>query len=305
MFGLLPYPNFCSFSSESTFYKSYIFFHHVLDSSKNAPPPKVWLITGCSTGFGRELALAALQHGDTVVATDRNATNISDLQARGALAHDLDVTASDATLAAAILAQTARIDILVKNAGYVLAGAVEECSREEIQAQFATNVFGPANVLHAGVVANFGSIGGYRGSPAIGVYRASKAGVAMLSDSLRREVAHLGIGVTCVEPGYFRTGLLRAGARARAQARIRELEAGTEGMLGRLEAVDGSQPGDPRKGARVLVEALTGTGRCEGSELPARLWLGSDAYTIVNGYLDETRAGIERWKDVTTTTDFD
>lgn len=281
-------------------------------------PPKVWLITGCSTGFGRELALAALQHGDTVVATDRNATNLSDLQARGALAHDLDVTASDATLAAtvaAILAQTARIDILVNNAGYVLAGAVEECSREEIQAQFAINVFGPANVLRAvlphmrarraGVVANFGSVGGYRGSPAIGVYCASKAGVAMLSDSLRREVAHLGIGVTCVEPGYFRTGLLRAGARARAQARIDELEAGTEGMLGRLDAVDGGQPGDPRKGARVLVEALTGTGRCEGRELPARLWLGSDAYTIVNGYLDETRAGMERWKDVTTTTDFD
>ena len=280
--------------------------------------PKVWLITGCSSGFGQEIALAALAHGDTVVATARDPTKLSLLASRGALVEQLDVLDSDANLAAriaAILEKTSTIDILVNNAGYILAGGVEECSRDEVSAQFNTNVFGQLNVIRAvlpvmrkkraGVVANLGSIGGWHGTPAAGLYCASKACSTILSEALRQEVAHLGIKVTAIEPGYFRTNFLSAGHKTVARNRIEDLSEGTDGTYKGLDAYNQNQPGDPKKGAQLIVEALTGTGRCVGRELPVRLSLGSDAYQLVSGYIEGYKAELEGWKDVSTTTDCD
>ena len=149
---------------------------------------QVWLITGCSSGFGQEIALAALAHGDTVVATARDPTKLAQLAERGAITEQLDVLDSDEKLSSridAIVKKTGGIDILVNNAGYILAGGVEECSRSEVEAQFSTNVFGQLNMIRAvlpvmrkkrsGVVANLGSIGGWAGSPAAGLYCATKA----------------------------------------------------------------------------------------------------------------------------------
>jgi NADP-dependent 3-hydroxy acid dehydrogenase YdfG len=279
---------------------------------------QVWLITGCSSGFGQEIALAALEHGDTVVATARDPAKLAQLAQRGAITEQLDVLDDDEKLSGrieAIVKKTGGIDILVNNAGYILAGGVEECSRSEVEAQFNTNVFGQLNVIRAvlpvmrakrsGVVANLGSIGGWHGTAAAGLYCATKACSTILAESLRQEVAHLNIEVTSIEPGYFRTNFLSAGHKTTAEKRIPDLAAGVEGTHAGLAAYDHNQPGDPQKGARVIVEALTGTGRCQGRELPVRLSLGSDAYKMVSGHIDRYKADLESWKDVTTTTDCD
>ncbi len=279
---------------------------------------RVWLITGASSGLGQEIARAALSHGDIVVATARDTKNLTSLASEGAIAEQLDVTSSDAILAATvarIVKRTGTIDVLVNNAGYLLTGGAEEVSRAEAQAQFDTNVFGQLNVIRAvlpvlrsqrlGVVANMGSVGGWVGTPAAGVYCASKACSSLLSDSLRAEVAHLGIKVTVVEPGYFRTDLLGSGRQVRAGRRIKDLSLGTTGTHDALAAYHGHQPGDPRKAAKLIVEALTGTGSCVDRALPPRLVIGSDAYRTVTGVLDAQRHIMDEWKDVATATDYD
>ena len=279
---------------------------------------KVWLITGCSSGFGQEIAAEALRHGDIVVATARDPSKLDDLAAKGAILERLDVTASDVSLAktvANILAKTGgRIDVLVNNAGYLLNDGVEECSRDEVQAQFDTNVFGQLNVLRAvlptmrrqrsGVVANLGSITGWYGVAGAGLYCASKACAAMITEALRGEVAHLGIHVTCIEPGYFRTNVLAGGRRTRAQNIIDDLKEGTQSANAALDAYNHNQPGDPKKGAKFIVDALSGRGRCEGRELPPRLLIGKDAYDLFSGHIDGVK-NFEDWKDLATCTDVD
>ncbi|KAF4534862.1 putative 3-oxoacyl-(acyl-carrier-protein) reductase protein [Lasiodiplodia theobromae] len=289
--------------------------------------PYIWLITGCSSGFGREIALAAAQAGDTVVATARDASKLADLstEAQGEgkiITRRLDVLAKDEEMKATIdeiVATVGRLDILVNNAGYVLEGAIEECSYEEVDAQFATNVFGQLNVLRAavphmrsqqqpagGVIANLGSIGGWRGTPAAGVYCATKAAIAVYSQSLRAELAPFGIDVTCVEPGYFRTRLLTGANKTAARNRIPELDEATRATREAFARVSERQPGDPAKGARVLVDALTKRGRCRDMPpLPPRLALGSDAVHVIAGVLDESKRDLEAWRDIVSQTDCD
>ncbi|ROT41680.1 NAD(P)-binding protein [Sodiomyces alkalinus F11] len=279
---------------------------------------KVWLITGCSSGFGKEISLAALARGDIVVATARKPEKLKALAAKGAITARLDVTASDdelATIVKSIVEKTGTIDVLVNNAGYILAGAVEECSSAEVQAHFDTNVFGQLNVIRAvlpimrrqrsGVVANLGSIGGWHGMAAAGLYCATKACASIISESLAAEVAHLGIAVTCIEPGYFRTDFLSGTNKLRAANVIDDLVPGVKDNIELLEIANQKQPGDPVKAAKLIVEALTGTGPCEGRKLPPRLVVGRDAYGIVKGCIDENLSSLESWKDLTTTTDCD
>ena len=155
----------------------------------------------------------------------------------------------------------------------------------------------------SGVVANFGSVGGWISLPAAGMYCATKAAIARLSESLRYEVGHLGIEVTVIEPGYFRTEFLTS--RISAKNSIDDLNTATSPALSSLEVYDRNQPGDPRKGAQVIVEVLTKSGRCEGRALPSRLALGNDAVQIVSSVLDANRSELEEWKELVSTTDFD
>ncbi|EKG13229.1 Short-chain dehydrogenase/reductase SDR [Macrophomina phaseolina MS6] len=278
---------------------------------------RVWLITGCSSGFGREMALAAAAHGDKVVATARNESQLADLRERGIVTKRLDVLAGDAEMKAIIddiHATVGSIDVLVNNAGYILVGAVEEVSAEEVQKNFATNVFGQFNVLRAvvphmrarraGVIANMGSIGGWRGSPAAGVYCATKAAVAIYTESLRAELEPFGVAVTCIEPGYFRTNFLdeASGRKQVAARRVPDVAAETRAFL---DQYNRKQPGDPAKGARVIVQALTGSGPCAGRALPPRLALGQDAVAFIGEALDRNRRDLDAWKDVVTQTNCD
>ncbi|KAL1875195.1 hypothetical protein Daus18300_003266 [Diaporthe australafricana] len=282
---------------------------------------KVWLITGCASGLGREMALAALKRGDTVVATARDPSKLADLATRGAITERLDVTDSDENLAAAVARITSktpggRIDVLVNNAGYILAGGVEEASRAEAQAIFETNVFGQLNVIRAvlplmraarsGVVANLGSIGGWRGTPGAGLYCATKACATILAESLRAEVAHLGIKVTSVEPGYTRTNFLVPGHQLRSSRTIEDLSEGAlKDTLAAFDSYSLNQPGDPVKTAKLIVDALTGSGSCEGRELPPRLLVGRDAYGVVGQAIETNQANMKLWEDLATATDCD
>ncbi|KAL8961652.1 MAG: hypothetical protein Q9193_001820 [Seirophora villosa] len=281
-------------------------------------PPRVWLITGCSSGFGQEIAKAALAYGEQVVATARDPAKLKDLQSHGATTIALDVLADDVELkdvVAGIVKASGRIDVLINNAGYGLIGAVEESSRREVLDQFQTNVFGQLNVIRAvlphmrarrsGVIANLGSISGWAGWPACGLYSASKAAVTAFTESLRGEVQHLGIEVTAIEPGYFRTNFLSPGNVLRAANVIADYDPAIQHVLAGWAAYDRQQPGDPAKGAQIIVEALTKTGRCHGRSLPPRLALGNDAVSHIAGVLDANREHLDQWKDLVSTTDRD
>lgn len=191
---------------------------------------------------------------------------------------------------------------------------VHVCSAKEIYDQFNTNVFGITNVLRAvlphmrtqrsGVIANVGSIAGWRGSSVTGIYSASKYAVAGISESLRVEVAHLGIDVTCVDFGAFRTSLFGDNMIA-AKTRIADLDSVTAPRWEALAARSGHQRGDPVKAAQLLVEAFTKTGRCEGRSLPARLVVGKDSVDGVAAVLEKSKQELEAWAALTVTTDCD
>ena len=185
-----------------------------------ASEPRVWFITGCSTGFGRELAKAVLARGERVVATARNVEQVQDFEQSGpelARALPLDVTDLGQVSEAVDHALDAfgRIDVVVNNAGYGSMGAVEEVHEEEIRRQFEVNVFGVLNVTRAvlphmremqsGHVVNISSVGGFVGVPGFGIYNGTKFAVEGISEALAQEIEPLGIRVTIVEPGAFRT----------------------------------------------------------------------------------------------------
>ncbi|GIC87463.1 uncharacterized protein Aud_003847 [Aspergillus udagawae] len=279
---------------------------------------RVWLITGCSSGFGKCIAEAALRRGDVVVATARQVATLADLESKGALAYELDVTWPDEKLngvVSDVLGKTGRIDVLVNNAGYILTGGIEEVSAKEVLHQYDTNVIGQLNVARAilphmrqkraGVICNMASIGSWRGVPGAGIYCSSKAACSINSEALRAEVAHLGIDVVAVEPGYFRTNFLTDSNRKRAQRRVPDISGPVDAALSALDAKNCKQPGNPIVAAELLFEALTHTGQCMGKTLPSRLALGNDAVHLIPSIMDQVRKDIDEWKALTGSTDFE
>lgn len=156
----------------------------------------------------------------------------------------------------------------------------------------------------SGVICNFGSIVGYNGFAGSGLYCASKAACTLHSEALRAEVAHLGIEVTAVEPGLFRTNFLTGQNRKRAERRISDVDVVVDAVDKGMGQLSGNQPGDPVRGAELLVEVLTKTGRCKGRALPSRLALGSDAVVAIPGFMDKVRAEVDEWKELVSQTDF-
>ena len=184
-------------------------------------------------------------------------------------------------------------------------------SPKETYESFNVNVFGILNVTRAvlpymrqqksGVIAQFGSIGSWHGTAGGGIYCGTKWAMSGLTESLRAEVAPLGIDVCCIEPGYFRTGFLNPGARMQTEARLQDYD---DTIVGQVRALfnerDNKQLGDIEKGCRVIFEVLTKKG---GREVPIRLPLGSDAYDSIKGKCDETKGLLEEWKAITSSTD--
>jgi NAD(P)-dependent dehydrogenase (short-subunit alcohol dehydrogenase family) len=273
---------------------------------------KIWFVTGSSRGLGRTLVEAILAAGDRVIATARKPEELKDLSATYAdsiRAVKLDVTSpADVEKAVATAVEAfGRIDGLINNAGYGFLGAFEEMSDDEFKGQIDTNFWGVVNVTRAilphlrqqgsGHIIQITSIGGRSAFPGFSGYHAAKFAVEGLSEALALEVKPLGIKVTIVEPGGFRTDF--AGA-SMAFAKPIEAYAPTVGaMRGYMEAHDGKQPGDPRKAAMAIMKIV------DLAEPPLRLPLGNDALAFLRyGYKNSTEE-VERWAEITESIDFD
>ena len=272
----------------------------------------VWFITGCSSGFGHELAKLVLARGWRAIVTARDKVRVADL-VRGAedraLALDLDIT--DARqIAAAVAAAEQRfggIDVLVNNAGYGYLSSVEEGDDAEIRAQFDANVFGlfaltravlpGMRTRHSGHVINITSVAGFVGFPGSGYYAASKHAVEGWSDALAAEVKPIGIKVTCVEPGPFRTEW--AGRSMRQTPNRIAAYAETAGVrLKGTADISGKQPGDPARAAEAMIRIT------EVENPPRHLVLGAFGIDAVTAKLKASLAEIEQWRDTGLATDF-
>lgn len=278
------------------------------DSNKQ----KIWFITGASTGFGRGLAEQVLAAGGKVVATARKPEQIADLQQKfpdHALALALDVTnqaAIDGAVAAAI-AKFGRVDVLVNNAGYGLAGAIEEATEAEFMPVFETNVFGLIRVTRAllpqfrkqksGNIVNLSSIGGLIGSPGWGYYNASKFAVNGFSEALALEMAPLGIQVTIVEPGPFRTDFLgRSGVEA--EKRIADYDSTAGKTREYFHSQAGKQAGDPAKAVAAIIAAV------EAPVAPKHLVLGKLAFDRMQARLELWSKDLAAWEPTSVGSDF-
>lgn len=274
---------------------------------------KVWFITGASRGIGLDIARAALQRGDSVVATARRpetATAALGTHARLQVL-PLDVTDEAQAVAAAgeAVARFGRIDVLVNNAGYGLLGAVEDASAKEVERQFQTNVFGLLSVTRAvlphmrraakGHVINLSSIGGFASYPGWGIYGATKFAVEGLTEALAMELAPLGIHATAVQPGFFRTDFLDAASLVRTE-RALEAYAPTAGAMRTLMAsANHQQPGDPRKLAKAVLTLV------DSPRPPVRLPLGSDTVAKLAEKHKLVAEEVELWRSVALSTDND
>ena len=268
---------------------------------------KVWFITGCSTGFGRQLAQAALQSGYRVAVTSRNTDDVKDIAGQypdTALAITLDVTkpAEIKTAVAQALEKFKRIDVLVNNAGIGYFGAIEESEEEEIRRMFEINFFGLANVTNAilpvmrkqksGHIINISSIGGLVAFPGVGFYNATKFAVTGYSEALAKETAHLGIKVTVVAPSGFRTDWAGRSAN-NSKIVIDDYAPTAHTNQNAIRGYSGNQPGDPERAALAIIKAV------ESPEPPLRLLLGVGALKGARNKIAELQLDIDTWEETT------
>jgi NAD(P)-dependent dehydrogenase (short-subunit alcohol dehydrogenase family) len=271
-----------------------------------------WLITGCSTGLGRALAQAVLARGDNAVVTARDSSTLQELTAEfptTALAVALDVTEQPQVEAAVQQAEErfGAVDVLVNNAGYGYRAAIEEGDDAEVRTLFDTNVFGPVAMIksvlpgmrsrRSGAIVNISSIGARISPPGSGYYSASKAALEGLSGSLQKELQPLGISVTVVEPGGFRTDF--AGRSLTQSAEAIADYADTAGKRRKEhDTVHGTQQGDPNKAAAAIITAV------EASETPGFLLLGADAAKAFDAVEEAQRAEVDRWRELSVSTGY-
>ena len=276
------------------------------------PASPVWFITGCSTGFGRDLARLVLDRGWRAVVTARDADRVADLveghdDTALALALDVNDQAQVEAAVAAAKAKFGQIDVLVNNAGYGYQATAEEGDEAEIRSQFDTNVFGLFAITRAvlpimraqgsGNIVNFTSVAGLIGFPGSGYYAASKHAVEGWSDALLAEVGPLGIGVTCVEPGPFRTDWAGRSLR-QTPSRIADYADTAKARMEGTKQVSGTQAGDPVRAGEAMI-ALT-----EDTNPPRHLVLGKWGYDAITAKLKERLEAIEGARDVSLGADF-
>ncbi|MDQ7251203.1 oxidoreductase [Dongia sedimenti] len=270
---------------------------------------KTWFITGISRGLGLALAKAALAEGDAVIGTVRSGT--PDLEAAPGKLTVITVDVADGAAAEAAVkqafAQAGKIDVIVNNAGYGLLGATEKATDDQLTHIFAVDVFAPFRIIRtalpylraqgSGHIVNITSVAGRAPAAGYSLYAAVKFALEGLSASLAQELAPFGIKVTAVAPGAFRTDFLSAHSIRKSDADGAYAES-----IGRITAAfdanDGKQIGDPERGARAIIAAV------DADTPPVHLLLGSDALRRAREKLDTVIEEIDRWEDVTRSTDF-
>ncbi|SDS72137.1 NADP-dependent 3-hydroxy acid dehydrogenase YdfG [Mucilaginibacter mallensis] len=274
---------------------------------------KVWYVTGASQGLGLTLVKKLLDHGYRVAATSRDARTLS--QAVGLIDKDrflpLAVDLNNLDCIDESIQQTlaafGRIDVVVNNAGYGMAGTVEEITQQDIRNIFNVNVLATVNVVRgilpvmrsqrSGYIINMGSVAGFVGAPGWAVYSATKAAVAAFSEVISLDVKEFGIKVTVVEPSGFRTGFLTKDSLAYTESKIDGYQA-VKDTQERYLAANGKQPGDPDKASEILIELA------ESEQPPLHLYLGQDAYNRASDKLKAMTVELEQWKETTIEADF-
>lgn len=274
--------------------------------------PKTFLITGASSGLGRAFAARALEAGHQVIGTVRKEEDAKAFAALNpARAHPviLDVTRFEEIAAVVAKAEEdfGPVDVLVNNAGYGHEGALEESSMDDLQRQFAANVFGPVAMIRAilpgmrarrnGHIVNVTSMGGFITMPGISFYCGSKFALEGISEALGKEVAGFGIRVTALAPGQFRTDWAGR-SMDRAPRSLSDYDAVIDPVRAARMAKSGKQPGDPARAAEALLALV------DAPAPPARLFLGSDALALVDDKLEAMRAEIAAWNELSRSTDF-
>ncbi|KAK7007606.1 short-chain dehydrogenase/reductase family protein [Favolaschia claudopus] len=285
-------------------------------SSKSQRSGPVVLITGCSTGFGRELSLVALNRNYRVIATARRLEALADLQTAGADTLQLDVTAPPnqlATFAEKAWKIHGQIDILINNAGYLLGGAIEEGTPSEVQAQYNTNLFGLLNTTNAflpyfrskkaGLIVNNSSQGGCLNMAGAGLYCSTKAAVDSLSDCWSRELKEFGVKCVSIQPGMFRTAASQSSNLHRGSNRIPSYTL-PETVISEYLKATNTEKGDPAKAAIKIFDFIEANAK-EGGVLPLRLPLGEDAFAQLKQFYEERLAEMEKFREWSLGTDFD
>jgi NAD(P)-dependent dehydrogenase (short-subunit alcohol dehydrogenase family) len=274
---------------------------------------KVFLISGVNSGLGRAFAEGALDAGHRVIGTVRrreDADALASFAPDRARALRLDVTdfASIPLAIAAAERDVGPVDVLVNNAGYGHEGALEESSMDDLQRQFAANVFGPVAMMQAvlpsmrkrrrGHIVNVTSMGGFITMPGLSFYCGSKFALEGISEALGKEVAAFGIKITTLAPGQFRTDWAGR-SMDRTPRSIADYDGVMDPIRAARQAKSGNQPNDPTKAAQALLAIV------EDQNPPARLFLGEDALGLVDQKLDDMRAEVTRWETLSRSTGFD
>ncbi|TFK72652.1 NAD(P)-binding protein [Pluteus cervinus] len=302
------------------------------------PHQLVWVITGTSSGFGRDLVLAALDRGEKVIATARGKSldKLDDLKAKGAYILELDVTDSLDSLkevAKKAVAVYGRVDVLVNNAGYAIMGPVEENSPEETFEQFKYlaavlrfprllmriySVLAPTSLAlnltraflpymrkrKTGTLVFAGSIAGRSVIPSVGLYSSTKYAIRGISLCLHAEIAPLGLRSICIEFGYFRTAFLAPGHRGVAPQHMEDYREMAEKHEAFLQDADGKQLGDPVKGVKAILDVVRGEVVAKGHQFPEVLALGSDSFSGTMEEAETSQKRLNEWKEVSYSTDF-
>ena len=265
---------------------------------------KVWFITGASKGLGLALAIQLLEQGQKVAATSRSIEDLKNAigtENENFLPLSVDIRNEESVSAAIeqVVARFGKVDVIVNNAGYGLAGALEELTDAESRQNFDVNVFGSLNVIRkampylrkqgSGHIFNIASIGGFTGAfPGFGIYCATKFAVHGFSESLREEVKNFGVKVTVVSPGYFRTNFLSDSSlnvpsnQMQEYAEVRAVQAAHE------QDINGNQPGDPKKAAAAFISVA------DMENPPVHLFLGEDAYEFANAKIASVQKEMEQ-----------
>ncbi|MBC5774841.1 SDR family NAD(P)-dependent oxidoreductase [Pontibacter sp. KCTC 32443] len=273
---------------------------------------KVWFITGVSSGFGRTLAEEVARNGDKVIGTVRQLGQLAefnDISPGNTFAYLMDVTNPDgikATIDAAFN-HFGRLDVLVNNAGFGFLGAVEEATIKDFREVMETNFFGALQVTQAmlpymrkqgsGRIIQMSSAAGFRSTAGFGVYNASKFALEGMSEALALEVAPLGIHVTIVEPGPFRTNFAGSSIKA-AKQEMPEYDASARVFKNNILGYAGQQEGDPQKAAQVILQVVN------AENPPLRLPLGSTAFTAVRNKLKQVEQDLSAWEEVAANTSY-
>ncbi|KAF1998344.1 short-chain oxidoreductase [Amniculicola lignicola CBS 123094] len=280
-------------------------------------PQLTWLVTGCTSGLGKQFIHSILARGDKAIATARGDISRLDVLAKaGAKVYSLDVTASPTDINAivgTIVEENGQIDIVVPNAGYIEAGISEEVSYEQYLSQFAVNFFGVVKTTQAilphfraqkaGTIVFMGSVGGIAGDPGAGPYCSTKHALEGWYECLKIETAPFGIRSIIFELGHFRTKVFNPEHIQIRSSAIEDYTPLRTMVEGFIRGVDGNQPGDPKQAVEVILDVIRGEGAAEGKAFPDRLPLGGDCLVAMRKKAVSNLTVCNEWEDVIRSTD--